>query len=126
MKKFLAIVLAVAMMLGMVSFASADSLAGTYDIKVWVANEIVELTKAQIQRYNETNELGIVFNADVQPQGEGDAASNMILDVDAGADIYCFAQDQLSRLITAKALKALGQGAVKRSPKNMIRTLWLP
>ena len=114
MKKFLAIVLAVAMMLGMVSFASAESLAGTYDIKVWVANEIVELTKAQIQRYNETNELGIIFNADVQPQGEGDAASNMIIDVEAGADIYCFAQDQLTRLITAKALKSLGQGAVKK------------
>ncbi len=114
MKKFLALLLTVAMVLTMVSFASAQSLAGTYDIKVWVANEIVDLTKAQIQRYNETNELGIIFNAEVQPQGEGDAASKMVTDVEAGADLFCFAQDQLSRLITAKALAKLGQGAAQK------------
>ena len=114
MKKFLAIVLAIAMMLSMVSIASASSLAGTYKIKVWVADAMVDLTKAQIQRFNETNELGIVFEAEVQPQGEGDAASNMVLDVEAGADIFCFAQDQLSRLITANALAKLGQGASQK------------
>ncbi len=119
MKKFLAIVLAAVMALSMVSFASAEaSLAGEYEIKVWVANEIVELTKAQIERYNATNTDGIVIKADVQPQGESDAASNMITDVDAGADIYCFAQDQLSRLITAKALRSLGQGAAKIVTEN--------
>ena len=114
MKKFLAIVLAIAMMLSVVSIASASSLEGTYKIKVWVADAMVDLTKAQIQRFNETNELGIVFEAEVQPQGEGDAASNMVLDVEAGADIYCFAQDQLSRLITANALAKLGQGASQK------------
>ncbi len=113
MKKFLAVVLAAVMALSMVSFASASSLAGTYDIKVWVADAIVDLTKTQIDRYNQTNPDGIVFNADVHAQGEGDAASNMVQDVEAGADIYCFAQDQLSRLITAKALAKLGQGAAK-------------
>ncbi len=113
MKKFLAIVLAAVMLLSMVSVASAASLEGTYKIKVWVANEIVDLTKAQIQRYNETNTDGIIIEADVQPQGEGDAASNMITDVEAGADLFCFAQDQLTRLITAKALRSLGQGAAK-------------
>ncbi len=113
MKKFLAIVLAAVLALSMVSFASASSLAGTYDIKVWVADAIVDLTKAQIERFNQTNEDGIVFNADVHPQGEGEAASSMVQDVEAGADIFCFAQDQLSRLITAKALAKLGQGAAK-------------
>ena len=35
--------------------------------------------------------------------GEGDAASNMITDVEGGADIYGFAQDQLARLVSAGA-----------------------
>ena len=93
--------------------ASADSLAGTYDIKVWVANEIVDLTKKQIDEFNATNELGIEFNATIEAQGEGDAATNMVTDVEAGGDIFCFAQDQFSRLIQAGALSKLGQGAAK-------------
>ena len=48
MKKFLAIVLTVAMMLSLVSFASASSLAGEYEIKVWVADAIKALTEQQI------------------------------------------------------------------------------
>ena len=86
-------------------------LAGTYDIKVWVAENIVDLTKAQIEKYNQTNTDGIVINATVEPVGEGDAASNMTTDVEAGADIFCFAQDQTARLIQAGALAKLGDGA---------------
>ena len=44
MKKILAIVLAAVLALSMVSFASASSLAGEYDIKVWVADAVVDLT----------------------------------------------------------------------------------
>ena len=113
MKKFISLLLALTLALSMVSFAGADSLAGTYDIKVWVANEIVELTRKQIERFNETNELGIVFNATIEAQGEGDAATAMVTDVEAGGDIFCFAQDQFSRLIMAGALAKLGQGAAK-------------
>ena len=113
MKKLISLVLALALALSMCSFAAADSLAGTYDIKVWVANEIVDLTKKQIDEFNATNELGIVFNATIEAQGEGEAATNMVTDVEAGGDIYCFAQDQFSRLIEAGALAKLGQGAAK-------------
>ena len=113
MKKFLAIVLAAVMALSMVSFASASSLAGEYEIKVWVADAVVELTEAQIKRFNETNEDGITFKATIEKMGEGDAASSMVQDVEAGADIYCFAQDQLSRLLTAKALAKLGTKAAE-------------
>ena len=118
MKKLFAVVLAVAMALSMVSFASASSLAGEYEVKVWVADAIVDLTTAQIDRFNATNEDGIVIKYTIEKMGEGDAASNMVQDVEAGADIYCFAQDQLSRLMTAKALAKLGQGAAKIVTEN--------
>ena len=88
-------------------------LAGTYDVKIWVAENIVDLTKTQIDNYNKTNTDGIVINATVEPVGEGDAASNMTTDVEAGADIFCFAQDQTASLIQAGALSALGTAATE-------------
>ncbi len=113
MKKFLSLVLCAIMVLSMFAVASASSLAGEYDITVWVAAEIVDLTKAQIEEYNNTNALGIKFNATVEPVSEADAATNMITDVEAGGDIYCFAQDQFARLVQAGALAKLGVKAAE-------------
>ncbi len=113
MKKFLAVLLAAMMVLSMCAVSSAESLAGTYDIKVWVADAIADLTQRQIDEFNQTNELGIVFNATIEKVGEGDAATQMVTDVEAGGDIFCFAQDQFARLVQAGALAKLGQGAAK-------------
>ncbi|MBQ7455703.1 MAG: extracellular solute-binding protein, partial [Clostridia bacterium] len=118
MKKFLAILLAAIMVISMAATASASSLAGTYDITVWVANEIVDLTKQQIADFNANNEFGIVFNATVEPVSEADAATQMITDVEAGGDIFCFAQDQFARLVQAGALAKLGQGAAATVTAN--------
>ncbi|MBO6214250.1 MAG: extracellular solute-binding protein, partial [Lachnospiraceae bacterium] len=52
------------------------------------------------------------FNIVVEPVGEGDAAGNMITDVQAGADIYGFAQDQLARLVAAGALEEVNPDVV--------------
>ena len=89
------------------------TLAGTYDIKVWVAEAAVELTKSQIAKFNETNTDGIIINATVEPVGEGEAATSMTTDIEAGADLYTFAQDQAARLINAGALSKLGKGAAE-------------
>lgn len=87
-----------------------SSLAGTYDITVWVSESdgIAELTQTQIKRFCDANP-GIVINATVEGVSESNSASNMITDVESGADLYCFAQDQLTRLVEAGALVKLGQ-----------------
>ena len=123
MKKIIAMLLALVMMLGLVACGPKDptnpsnpqtnDLAGTYDVKVWVAENIVDLTKTQIENFNKTNTMGIKINATVEPVGEGDAASNMTNDVEAGADIFGFAQDQAARLIQAGALAKLGPTAAE-------------
>lgn len=89
--------------------ADNSSLAGTYDVTVWVSESegIADLTKAQIQRFCDANP-GIVINATVEGISESNSASNMITDVESGADIFCFAQDQLTRLVEAGALNKLG------------------
>ena len=91
--------------------SGGGELAGTYDIKVWVAEAAVDLTKKQIDAYNASNTDGIKINATIQPVGEGEAATSMVTDVEAGGDIFCFAQDQAARLIKAGALAKLGKSA---------------
>ena len=81
--------------------------SGTYNIKVWVDTKIQSLTEAQINNFYGASGNKIKFNATVQPMSEGEAATKMLQDVDAGADIFVFAQDQLSRLKTANAISAL-------------------
>ena len=75
------------------------------EVKVWCDEKVVESVKAQIEDFQKTSEYKFTFK--VEPMGEGDAAGNMINDPKAGADVYFFAQDQLSRLITAKAIADL-------------------
>ena len=112
MKKFLALVLALAMALSLCSaFAEEADLSGEYDVTIWVAEEIAELTRNQIEYFNDLNEFGIKFNATVESVSEADAATQMITDVEAGADIFCFAQDQFARLVQAGALAQLGDAA---------------
>ncbi len=139
MKKYLAILLALAMVFALCACGSSapassgsepaasgstaseapaatggSELAGTYDITVWCPDAAVDLTKKQIADFNASNEFGIVFNATVENVGEGDAASQMITDVEAGADIYNFASDQFARLVQANALAKLGVAAADK------------
>ncbi len=116
MKKFLAIVMAAVMALSMVSFASAES--ETYDVKIWVAEAAKDLTEKQIADFNANNEFGFTFNATIEAVSEADAATQMITDVEAGGDIYCFAQDQFARLVQAGALDALGVKASETVTAN--------
>ena len=82
---------------------------GSYDIKVWVSEieGVKALTQSQIDAFEAANP-GIVINADVSGVGEGDAATQVIADVESAPDLYCFAQDQLARLVQAGALAEIG------------------
>ena len=82
---------------------SANVLAD--EIKVWVADNVVDFTKNQIEAFKEANPDYAGFDYLVEAVGEGDAAGNMVTDVEAGADIYVFAQDQIARLVSAGALE---------------------
>ena len=102
MKKFLALVLCLMMALSVIGSASAEAFSG--EIKIWVAEATVEFTKAQVEAFKAANPDYANMTVVVEPVGEGDAASNMLTDVEAGADIFGFAQDQLNRLVAAGAL----------------------
>ena len=80
------------------------------DLKIWVAENVVDFTKEQIEAFKAANPEYTNMNVVVEPVGEGDAANNMITDVEAGADIFGFAQDQLARLVAAGAVEEVEPG----------------
>lgn len=93
--------------------------AGTYDIKVWVTDKIVSLTKSQIGQFVASSGGKYTINATVEPVGEDKAAAQMLLDVQNGADLFCFAQDQLSRLKVAGSLAKLSDRYVEALTEEM-------
>lgn len=83
----------------------ADYGSGT--IKIWVADAAVDFTQQKCDEFFKANPDMAGYKVEIQPTGEGEAAGNMITDVQAGADIFGFAQDQLARLVAANALMPL-------------------
>ena len=79
-------------------------------IKVWCDELVVETTTEILDAYKQSH-LGFEYKFKIEPVGEGSAAGNMITDPSAGADVYFFAQDQLARLVTAKAISKLPDSA---------------
>ena len=134
MSRILALVLAVVMMLGCLASCNTPStpntpntpstpdtpntdnvLAGTYEITMWVSEKesedgtqsIVKQMYDQIDAFMAENP-GIIIVANISGVTEADAGSQVVADVSTAPDIYCFAQDQLARLVQAAALAAPG------------------
>ena len=91
-----------------------SELAGTYDITMWVSEKdgVAALTQQQIDAFEAANP-GVIINAQIEGVTEADAGSKVVADVATAPDIYCFAQDQLARLVQAAALAAPGQKAAE-------------
>lgn len=88
-------------------------------IKVWVPDNTVDFTKEKIADFQKENADAASYTFDVQAVGEGDAAKDMLTDVESGADVYSFAQDQLARLIAADAiLEVAPENAEKVKEEN--------
>jgi arabinogalactan oligomer/maltooligosaccharide transport system substrate-binding protein len=116
-KKILSLTLAAVMCLGVFTGCgekaySNEELQGTYNITMWVSEKdgVKEQFLSQIEEFNKANP-GVVVKATIEGVTEGDAASKVIADVATAPDIYCFAQDQLARLVQASALAAPGKKA---------------
>ena len=79
-----------------------------YDITIWVSERygVAEQFKQQIQAFMNANP-GIVINLKIECVTEADAGHRVLADVASAPDIYCFAQDQLARLVQANALLPL-------------------
>ena len=120
MKRFILILLAAMLALGLASCKkktddSSDSLAGSYDITMWVSEKegVAEHFKEQISEFTRANP-DISINFQIEGVTEADVGSKIVADVASAPDIYCFAQDQLARLVQAGALAKIGKTAGER------------
>ena len=77
---------------------------GTYSIKIWCDQRIETLTSTQVSSWVASQGGKYKIDLRIDPMGEDSAAATMLEGVDAGADIFVFAQDQLAQLKTAQAL----------------------
>lgn len=78
---------------------------------IWVSETsgVATKTTAQVKEFFDANEVSEYNNYNVIVRGitESEAATTMVSDIRSGADVYCFAQDQMGRLLEANALAAL-------------------
>ena len=109
MKKILALVLAVLMVLSMVACAKNEEpgkVAGDITVKVWADNQDLEwITKMQENFVKDSKYANIKFEN--VAMGEGEAKAAVVQDVTAAADVYMFANDQIGELVQAQGLTKL-------------------
>lgn len=80
---------------------------GSGQIKIWVPDAITGVTQTLCDSFFEAHPEMNGYTVAIEPMGEGDAAGNVITDVEAAPDLYAFAQDQMARLVTAGALTTI-------------------
>lgn len=89
-----------------------------YEITVWVGEGTKALTERLINEFNETNTFDVKFNATVREVSESVATGDVTSKPQSAPEIFCFAQDQLARLVKSKALAAPNTTAVKEIEEN--------
>ena len=99
--------------------AADVDLTGTYKITMWVSEKegVADQFKEQIKAFEAANP-GIKIEASIEGVTEADAGSKIVNDVATAPDLYCFAQDQLARLVQAQALAKPGKGAAETIKTN--------
>ena len=106
MTKILSFVLAVIMIAACFSFVSCEK---KMEITLWVSTTagVKEFTEQQVAAFKALHP-DYDFDIKIETVGEGDAAAEVLKDVATAPDMYCFAQDQISRLVQGGALAPLG------------------
>lgn len=120
-KKCLALLMGAAMCLSLVGGLTACSENYDYAITIWVGEGTDALTKEMVQAFNEdttANPDGKKFKATVEIVSESKACSDAISKKDSAADIFCFATDQMARLVYANMLQSLNSKSVAAIAAN--------
>lgn len=78
-------------------------------LKVWAPDAAVNLVKKQIEDFKKTYS-DKKFDITVVAQGESDAATQMLNDASAAADVFSFPSDQLNKLVDAGVIAPVAKG----------------
>ncbi|MGN1433313.1 MAG: extracellular solute-binding protein [Ruminococcus sp.] len=78
-------------------------------LKVWAPDAAVSLVKQQIEEFKKIYSEK-TFDISVVAQGESDAATQMLNDASAAADVFSFPSDQLNKLVDAGVIAPVAKG----------------
>ncbi len=78
---------------------------GTVNLTVWGAEEDEELLSQIIGSFQEKYRGQADFNITYMPQSESSCTNALMADLEQGADVFAFADDQLNTLVAAGALE---------------------
>ena len=117
MTKILSLVLALVMALSCFAFVGCGQT--TYEITLWVSTTegVKEFYEQQVADFKALHPE-YEFEIKVEAVSEGDAATLALADVATAPDMYCFAQDQIARLVQGGALAPLGTQAAATVKAN--------
>ncbi len=116
MKRLLAFTLPVVLMAGMLSGCQSkqdkteealnpeDEMGGAVALTVWCASEDEELMNQMIGSFKTEYASEAEFNINIEAIGEADCKNELFKDMENGADVFTFADDQLRILVAAGAL----------------------
>lgn len=89
---------------------------GTVNLTVWGAEEDEELLSQIIGSFQEKYREQADFNITYMPQSESSCTNALMADLEQGADVFAFADDQLNTLVAAGALEPVENAeAVKKA-----------
>lgn len=94
--------------------AASTPVSNTVDLTVWGAAEDEELLRQIINTFEETYRGQANFNITYQPQSESHCMDALMADLENGADVFAFADDQLNTLVAAGALEPIEDAASVR------------
>lgn len=108
-KKFLATLMCTALSVSLLAGcgskdASNGSTNETVNLTVWAAEEDQELTNKLIDQFKAANS-DTTFNITVGVESEAKAKDDLLVDPEAGADVFAFASDQIESLVQANVLQ---------------------
>lgn len=106
-KKVMASVLAVAMAASMMTFTVSAEETETVSLTVWGAEEDQTLLQELCDNFAAAYADYAVFDISIGVESESTAKDTVLTDVEAAADVYSFASDQLTSLVNAGALANL-------------------
>lgn len=83
---------------------NGEAASGPIKLKVWGPDAVQEVLKEQCAAFSESMKAYGTVEIEVVNQGEDQAATQVLTDSGAAADVFGFACDQLDKLVTAGAL----------------------
>ena len=109
MKKILALVLALCMVLVMGVAACADE-PETVALTVWVGDNYPEVTQKMVDSFKAEYEemFNVKFDITIGIESESTCKDTILKDPEAAADVFQFADDQVFDLVNAGAIQPLG------------------